>query len=75
MKDKVSELIKIIGNGYTELIFDFTIDSIEFNSIELDINDDILLHIIIDDQDGYFNFEEIDIDKQIKVYKLLLSFI
>ena len=67
MKDNVSELIRIIGEGYNELIFDFEIDGVNFNSIEWDPeNDAVLLHIFDDsDNDGYFDFEGIDIDKQI----------
>ncbi len=76
MKDKVSELIRVIGAGYTELVFNFTIDGIKFNSIEWVPEDDvILLHIFNGELDGYFNYEDMDIDKQIKVYKLLSKFL
>lgn len=74
MKDKVVELIKILGVGYNELVFDFTIDGVDFNSIEWCPEEDvILLHIFDDDYDGFFDFEGIDIDKQIKLYKILLE--
>ncbi len=75
MKEKVIELIKVLGLGYNELVFDFTIDDIDFNSIEWCQEENaVLLHIFDgDDFDGFFDFEGIDIDKQIKVYKILLE--
>lgn len=46
MKDKVADLIRIIGVGFNELVFDFVIDGVTFNSIEWDpIEDRVLLHI------------------------------
>lgn len=77
MKDKIIELIVIIGEGFNELVFDFQVNDVTFNSIEwLPDEDMILLHIFQnDDIDMHCNFDNIDIDKQIKVYKLLSSFI
>lgn len=76
MKDKVIDLIRLLGTGFYELVFDFEIDGVKFNSIEWMPEDDIvLLHIFEDDEtDLSCNFENLDIDKQIKVYKLLSSF-
>ena len=72
MKSKIINLIVSIGMGLNELIFDFEIDNLIFNSIEWDPeSDDILLHIFIEDKDIYCNFEGIDIDKQIKIFKIL----
>ena len=34
MKDKVANLIKTLGLGLNELVFDFEIDGVKFNSIE-----------------------------------------
>jgi len=75
MKDKVIDLIRLLGVGFNELVFEFEIDGVDFNSIEwLPDEDLVLLHIFEDDEtDIYCDFEGIDIDKQIKVYKLLLS--
>lgn len=72
MKSKIINLIVSLGMGLNELIFDFEIDNLIFNSIEWDPeSDDILLHIFIEDKDIYCNFEGIDIDKQIKIFKIL----
>jgi len=76
MKEKVVDLIRILGIGLNELVFDFEIDGVKFNSIEwLPEEDVVLLHIFEDETDMHCDFENIDIDKQIKVYKLLSSFI
>jgi len=78
MKDKVADLIRIIGVGFNELVFDFVIDGVTFNSIEWDpIEDRVLLHIFDEENelDHHCDFEGIDIDKQIKVYKVLSAFL
>ena len=77
MKEKVIDLIQILGMGLNELVFDFEIDGVKFNSIEwVPEEDQILLHIFEDDETDYHcDFEGIDIDKQIKVYKTILTFL
>ena len=77
MKDKVSGLIRTLGQGLNELVFDFEIDGVKFNSIEwLPEEDKVLLHIFEDDEiDYHCDFEVIDIDKQIKVYKIVSAFL
>jgi hypothetical protein len=61
MKDKVSNLIKTLGLGLNELVFDFEIDGVKFNSIEwLPEEDKVLLHI----------FEDEEIDKYCNEYKV-----
>lgn len=77
MKEKVIDLIQDLGMGLNELVFDFEIDGVKFNSIEWVPEDDlILLHIFEDEETDYHcDFEGIDIDKQIKVYKILSAFI
>ena len=73
MKEKVIDLIQILGMGLNELVFDFEVDGVKFNSIEwVPEEDQVLLHIFEDDETDYHSdFEGIDIDKQIKVYKIL----
>ena len=77
MKEKVAELVRVLGAGFNELVFDFEIDGTKFNSIEWRPEEDvILLHIFEDDDTDIFcDFEGIDIDKQIKVYKILITFL
>lgn len=76
MKQKIINLIQILGVDINELVFDFEIDGVKFNSIEwIPEEDQVLLHIFEDDEtDLHFDFEGIDIDKQIKVYKILSKF-
>lgn len=77
MKDKIVDLIRLLGIGLNELVFDFEIDGVKFNSIEwLPESDVVLLHIFEDDEtDLHCDFENLDIDKQIKVHKILSSFL
>lgn len=76
MKDKIIDLISLLGAGLNELVFDFEIDDVKFNSIEwLPEEDVILLHVFEDESDFHCDFENIDIDKQIKVYKILSALI
>lgn len=77
MKDKIIDLIRILGIGFNELVFDFEIDGVKFNSIEwVPEEDKVLLHIFDDENemDHHCDFEGIDIDKQIKVYRVLSTF-
>lgn len=72
MKKKVKELIKILGIGLNELVIDIVLEEITFNSIEFDEeNNKIILHRFEDDLDYEFDFEELDDDKQLLVYKVL----
>ena len=77
MKEKVIDLIQDLGMGLNELVFDFEIDGVKFNSIEWIPEDDlVLLHIFEDEEtDWHCDFEGIDIDKQIKVYKIISKFV
>ena len=77
MKDKIVDLIRLLGMGLNELVFDFEVDGVKFNSIEWQPESDVvLLHIFEDDEtDLHCDFENMDIDKQIKVFKILTSFI
>jgi len=75
MKEKIIDLITELGVDLNELVFDFEIDGVKFNSIEWVPEEDvILLHVFEDESDFHCDFENIDIDKQIKVYKILSSF-
>jgi hypothetical protein len=74
MKEKVRDLIKILGIGLYELVIDINLDGITFNSIEWDEEEEIiLLHIFEenDDMDYFIDFEELSNENQIKIYKIL----
>jgi hypothetical protein len=76
LKEKVIELVKFLGDGLNEIIFDFLIDDIKFNSIEYIPDENILnLHIFHKDLDYCCDFDGMDENKQDQVYKILLYFI
>jgi len=73
MKEKVRDLIKILGIGLYELVIDINVGDMTFNSIEwLEEEEVILLHIFEDDDIDYFiDFEELSTENQIIIYKTL----
>jgi hypothetical protein len=73
MKEKVRDLIKILGIGLYELVIDINVGDMTFNSIEwLEKEEVILLHIFEDDDIDYFiDFEELSTEIQIIIYKNL----
>lgn len=73
MKDKISQLIRILGIGINELIIDIDLDCGSFESIEWNKDEDkIYLHIFEGEEfDITFDFDELDKDDQLKVYKIL----
>lgn len=73
MKKKVKDLIKITGIGLNELVIEIPLGDITFNSIEfVEESDKIILHKFEDeDLDYEFDFEDLDEEKQILVYKQL----
>jgi hypothetical protein len=73
MKEKVRDLIKILGIGLYELVIDINVGDMTFNSIEwLEEEEVILLHIFEDDDVDYFiDFEELSTENQIIIYKTL----
>lgn len=73
MKKKVRDLIKILGIGANELILDIDLGDTVFNSIELNEELDlIILHKFEEeDLDYEYNFEDLDEEKQLIIYKNL----
>lgn len=73
MKEKVRDLIRILGIGLYELVIDINVGDITFNSIEwVEDEEIILLHIFDeDDMDYFIDFEELSTENQIIIYKSL----
>lgn len=73
MKNKVINLIKILGFGINELVVTIPLSIATFNSIEWDyVDDNVYLHIFKDDNyDLVFNFDELSEEDQLTVYKTL----
>ena len=73
MKNKVINLIKILGFGINELLITIPLSIATFNSIEWDhVDDNVYLHIFEDDNyDLVVNFDELSEEDQLEVYKIL----
>jgi hypothetical protein len=73
MRDKVINLIKILGFGINELVIDIKISLGNFNSIEWDdVDDNVYLHIFEkDNYDLVMSFDDLSSDDQLKVYQTL----
>ncbi len=73
MKNKVKDLILILGMGINELVIDINVGETTFNSIEWSPEEDkILMHIFEEDDLDYFcDFEELTSEQQLLVYKSL----
>ena len=73
MKNKIVQLIKILGIGINELVLNINLDCGSFESIEWNKEEDkIYLHIFEDeDIDITFDFEELSEEDQLKLYQIL----
>ena len=73
MKNKIVQLIKILGIGIHELVIDINLECGSFESIEWNKEEDkIYLHIFEDeDIDITFDFEELSEEDKLKLYQIL----
>lgn len=72
LKDKLIQIIKILGIGLNEIIIDIELDTITVNSIEWHPSDDkIYLHIFNDDLDIELDFDDASEENQIIIFKKL----
>lgn len=72
MKNKVKDLIKILGIGLSEIVIDLELSEVVFNSIEWDEESDrVILHKFEDDLDYEFDFEDLTEQNQLEIYKIL----
>jgi hypothetical protein len=76
MRNKIIELIKILGIGINEIVMEINLDCGNFESIEYIPEEDlILLHIFKeDDFDITFDYDELEEEDQLKVYQSLSFF-
>jgi len=74
IRKKVIRLINDIGLGVTEIIIDLPLSFDNFNTIELD-NNSITLHKFIDDLDYTTDFDDLDDEDKLEVYKLLYLYL
>lgn len=76
MRNKIINLIKILGFGLNEIVIELNLECGNFESIEyLPEDDSIILHIFQDENfDVTFDFDEISEEDQLKVYQILSIF-
>jgi hypothetical protein len=72
MKNKIINLIKLLGFGVNELLMDINLPMADFNSVEGDAETNkVFLHIFKDDLDIIIDFDDVDEESQLKLYQLL----
>jgi len=73
MKNKIINLIKLLGFGLNELLMNINLPIGEFDSVEWDIETNkVFLNIFKDDDlDIMLDFDELDEENQLELYKLL----
>ena len=74
IRRKVIRLINDIGLGVSEIIIDLPLSFDTFNTIELDDNS-ITLHKFIDELDYTTDFDDLDDEDKLEVYKLLYLYL
>lgn len=76
MREKIINLIKILGVGLNEIVIEINLDCGNFETIEYNPEDDsLVLHIFQDeDLDITFDFDDLDEEDQRKVYRTLAIF-
>jgi hypothetical protein len=70
IRNKVNNLITKIGNGINEIVIDIPTSLCVFNAIELKDNK-ILLHLFDDNLEFDTNFDDLDEQDKMIVYKTL----
>jgi len=74
IRKKVIRLINDIGLGVSEIIIDLPLSFETFNTIELN-NNIITLHKFIDELDYTTDFDDLDDEDRLEVYKLLYLYL
>lgn len=74
IRRKVIRLINDIGLGVSEIIIDLPLSFETFDTIELD-NNSITLHKFMDELDYTTDFDYLDDEDKLEVYKLLYLYL
>ncbi len=74
IKKKVIVLINNIGLGVSEIIINLPLSFDTFDTIELEGNS-IILHKFIDELDYPINFDDLDDEDKLEVYKFLYLYL
>lgn len=76
VRDKIIELIKVLGIGFNEIVIELNLDAGSFETIEyVEEEDSIILHIFADeDFDMPFDYDELEESDQLKIYNILIIY-
>ena len=76
MKNKIINLIKILGFGINELVIDISLTAGDFHSIEWEKSSNkVYLHLFKgEDLDIMFDFDDLEEEDQLKIYQNLAIF-
>lgn len=70
MKGDVIDIIKILGISFSEIIIDIELSEFVINTLEL-VDDDVVVHIFVQDMDIQIEFDDLlEIDQR-KILKTL----
>jgi hypothetical protein len=74
MKCKIINLVKVLGCGYNEIVYDYIINDVIYNSLEFDEKtNNLYLHIFDEDIDYQYDFEFLSDEEKLELY-LTLAF-
>ena len=73
MKMEIIKILKILGVGCTEVLVDIELNELLINSIELLNDDQIILHVFVDNYDIELYFDELDEIEKMNIYQILIS--
>lgn len=73
MKNKIINLVKLLGFGLNELLMNISLPMGDFDSVEWDAETNkVILHIFKEDNlDIEFDFDDLDEESQLELYKIL----
>ena len=76
VRDKIIELIKILGFGFNEIVLELNLEVGVFETIEYVEEDDmIVLHIFANENfDMTFDYDELEEIDQLKIYNSLIIY-
>lgn len=73
MKMEIIKILKILGVGCTEVLVDIELNEFLINSIELLNDDQIILHVFVENYDIELYFDELDEIEKMNIYQILIS--
>jgi hypothetical protein len=74
IRRKVSKLIKTIGVDISEIVIKLPLEDEIYDTIEL-VNNDIFLHMFVQDLEYITNFDDLSDNDKLEVYKILFIYL